>query len=271
VSHLYGAPERVAILGYDGDAMEPFLTRDGARLFFNNSNDPRVDTNIHVADRVNETTFRYRGEVKGVNTTALDGVPSIDRDRRFYFVSTRSYEFSLATIFRGTLDGDTVSGVAVVPGVSRHARPQINFDAEISADGERLYFVDARFGRGGPETADLVVAGRHGDGFEREAASDAIFAQVNTADLEYAPALSADERTLVFTRADAGLRGRVSLYVAARASVSSSFDPPARLAELEGLVEGATFVPDGRAIYFHRRDGSRYVLYVARRHEPGPR
>ena len=26
-------PQRVAILGYDGDAMEPFLTRDGKYLF----------------------------------------------------------------------------------------------------------------------------------------------------------------------------------------------------------------------------------------------
>jgi len=30
-------PEPVAILGYDEDAMEPFLSCDGALLFFNNS------------------------------------------------------------------------------------------------------------------------------------------------------------------------------------------------------------------------------------------
>ena len=44
------APERVRIASYDGEAMEPFVTRDGKFLFFNTKNDPGVDTNIHVAE-----------------------------------------------------------------------------------------------------------------------------------------------------------------------------------------------------------------------------
>jgi len=31
----FGAPQRVTIRGYDGHAMEPFLTRDGRYLMFN--------------------------------------------------------------------------------------------------------------------------------------------------------------------------------------------------------------------------------------------
>src|SRR5574341_173216 len=64
----FGAPQRVAILGYDGDAMEPFVTKDGRYLLFNNRNDPRTNPNLHFAARVDDLTFHYRGEMRRVNT-----------------------------------------------------------------------------------------------------------------------------------------------------------------------------------------------------------
>ena len=36
----FGSRQRVSIRGYSDHAMEPFLTRDGRFLLFNNSNDP---------------------------------------------------------------------------------------------------------------------------------------------------------------------------------------------------------------------------------------
>src|SRR5205823_4594729 len=74
--HGFGAPQRVAIRGYSGDAMEPFITRDGRYLFFNNRNDPRVDTNLHYAERIDDVTFAFRGELQGANSKVLDAVPS---------------------------------------------------------------------------------------------------------------------------------------------------------------------------------------------------
>jgi hypothetical protein len=41
--------------------MEPFLTRDGNFLFFNNSNDPKVDTNLFWASRIDDLTFSASG------------------------------------------------------------------------------------------------------------------------------------------------------------------------------------------------------------------
>ncbi|NJN64367.1 MAG: hypothetical protein HC882_05415 [Acidobacteria bacterium] len=61
----FGAVERVTILGYDGDAMEPFITRDGRFLLFNNRNDPKIDTKLLVAERRDDVTFVYRGELAG--------------------------------------------------------------------------------------------------------------------------------------------------------------------------------------------------------------
>src|SRR5262245_14073518 len=91
----FSHPERITIRNYSGHAMEPFMTRDGRYLFFNNSNDPSVNTNLHCAERINDLTFEYKGEVAGVNTRALEGVPTMDKNGDFYFVSTRSYKETL--------------------------------------------------------------------------------------------------------------------------------------------------------------------------------
>jgi hypothetical protein len=110
-SRAFRNPRRVTIQGYQGDAMEPFLTRDGRYLLFNNSNDPAVDTNLQYAERIDDLRFVYKGEIDGVNTPALEGVPTIDRNGTLYFVSTRSYAVTLSTLFRGRFDRGRVSTV----------------------------------------------------------------------------------------------------------------------------------------------------------------
>jgi len=57
--------------------MEPFLARDGKYLFFNNLNEPSVNTNLYWAEPVDDLTFQLKGEIGGVNTPALEGVASI--------------------------------------------------------------------------------------------------------------------------------------------------------------------------------------------------
>ena len=49
---MLAKPERVAIVGYTGAAMEPFVTPDARYLLFNNSNDPAIDTHLHYAERI---------------------------------------------------------------------------------------------------------------------------------------------------------------------------------------------------------------------------
>jgi hypothetical protein len=90
-------PQRITILGYTGAAMEPFISRDGKHLFFNNSSDPKVNPNLHSAERGDDLTFQYKGEIEGVNTPALEGVASVDRDSNFYFISPKSYEQTAST------------------------------------------------------------------------------------------------------------------------------------------------------------------------------
>jgi Tol biopolymer transport system component len=257
----FANPQRVTITGYVGDAMEPFVSPDGRLLFFNNLNDPSVDTNLHWAERVDELTYRYLGELAGANSKQLDGVASLDREGTFFFVSTRSYAETASTLYRGRFAAGEVSGVELVPGVSTSTPGIVNFDAEISRDGSTLYFVEGRFAAGSPvpASADILIATRDGNRFTRTAEGAVILRAVNSLDaLEYAPAISASGLELVFTR----LAGSdAALYAATRLSTSSSFGPPRRIAAITGFAEGPTFSPDEKSLYYHQRDAVQFVLY----------
>lgn len=259
----FGAPQRVLIQGYEGDAMEPFITKDDRYLLFNNRNDPGTDTNLHLAERVDALSFRYRGELRGANSRVLDGVPSVDRSGQLYFVSVRSYGETLSTLYRARLSDGDVSQPELVPGISLRQRGMLIFDAEISADGNTLLVADGRFTGGAlPKTADIVIAVRQGLAFQRLAASAAIMKHINSEALEYAPAISADLLELFFTRFDAASRARApEIYRAVRSSVAEPFGLPQRVAAASGFVEAPTLSGDGRVLYFHRRDGDRYVIY----------
>lgn len=262
-------PHPVRVLGYSGDVMEPFISRDGRCLLFNDSNAPGRDTNLHYAERIDDLTFDYRGPLAGANSPALDAVASLDRDGRLVFVSTRSHPITLSTLYQGRFADGAVTGVRLVDGVSRQLPGWVNFDAELSADGETLYFVDGRFGPHPlPKEADLVIAEKRGEAFERRADSGTLLARVNTTDLEYAPAVSADGLELFFTRHD-GASTRI--FRAARSSADEPFGAPAPVAAAGGFVEAPALSPDGRSLYYHRRVGGKFVLYrLTRQAAPPP-
>src|SRR5215475_5260956 len=255
----FGAPERVTIRGYGDHAMEPFITRDGRYLFFNNSNDPSVNTNLHYAERIDDLTFEYKGEIAGANTRALEGVPTMDKNGAFFFVSTRSYKETLSTIYQGRFSNGAVTGVKIVEGISEKAPGRVNFDVEVSADGRTLYFVDGVFsGRPTPDKADIAIAVRDGEGFRRLSESAEILKHINTRALEYAACISPDELELFFTRV--GKNGPV-IYRSTRKNVTQPFDQPERIAAIKGFVEAPSLSPDGRSLYYHLKEGERFVIY----------
>src|SRR5215510_10869290 len=255
----FGNPERITIRGYSDHAMEPFITRDGRYLFFNNSNDPSVNTNIHYAARINDLTFEYKGEIAGVNTQALEGVPTMDKNGAFYFISTRSYKETLSTIYQGRFSRGAITGVKIVEGVSEKAPGHVNFDVEVSADGRTLYFVDGVFsGKPTPDKADIAIAVRGDAGFRRLAGSAELLKNINTGDLEYAACISPGELELFFTRVG---KSGPAIYRSTRKTVTQPFDPPERVAAIRGFVEAPALSPDGRSLYYHLKEGERFVIY----------
>lgn len=257
----FAGPFPVQIAGYAGDAMEPFLTRNGQYLLFNNRNNPADSTDLHIARRLSDSTFTYLGPLAPLNSAVLDGVPAGAADGTLYFVSVRSYGVTFATIHRATLTGGTPSAPALVPSITTGGGGLVDFDVDVSADGVHLTVARGRFTGGAvPETADFVLYQSAGAGFTLSPASAVTYAAINTPALEYAAATSDDGLLFSFTRLEPATGSLPTLWVSRRASTSAPWGPPLRVRGPVGMVEAGTWSPDGRTLYFHALAGNRFVI-----------
>jgi hypothetical protein len=265
LSDLYVDPQPITIAGYSGSAMEPFISPDGRYLFFNNSNDPGVDTNLQFAERTGKLTFRYLGELPGVNSAVLDAVPSMDIAGHFYFTTVRDYGRTLNSLYTGEFNGKSVAHVRPVPGdINPNIAGTINMDACISPDGQTLYISRAVIvpGAPAPTKSELLVARLKGGKFSIDPDSTRIMKNINTGDLQYAPAISADGLELYFTRAR---QTSVNIMGATRSSVNDSFGEPLVLRALMGFVEAPSISLDGKEMFFHKKVGNTFGIYRAQR------
>ena len=264
--NAFTAPHMVAIRGYPGSAMEPFITENGRYLLFNTSNVAPDVPALEFASRVDADTFRYRGEIEGANESGyLSGTPSVDDDGNLYFVSTRSYARTLSTVYSGQFSSGTVSGVHVVPGISGATPGTVDFDAEVSPDGSTLYVSVGHFDGGPPTSATLTLFDRIGNGFVPDPHSARILRAVNNAGmLTYAASISTDGRELFFTRADlAG--GDPGIYRAARTKIGQAFGHVQRVGATSGFVEAPAISADGTTLYYHKLVGSTFEIWAVTR------
>jgi len=260
----FGSPQRVTIQGYDGQIMEPFLSRDGTTLFFNNLNNPSVDTNLHWSTRISNTLFEYQGEIQGVATESLEGVPTMDQNNTMFYVYTGDYFQTLQSIYTGNYNQGSLANISVVENLSLNESGWLNFDVEVSNDGQSLYFVDGRYDEnGGPHEANFAIARKVGDEFQRDPNSAMLLANINTDDLEYAAAISKNELQLCFTRIIGAIsvNSEAHIYIATRTDTSLPFSNPQEIKEITGFVEGPTFSSNDNGIYYHKKENGDFVLY----------
>jgi hypothetical protein len=268
-SNLYIDPQPVAIEGYQGNAMEPFISPDGQYLFFNNENDPRTDTNLYWARRTGTRSFRSLGELPGANSPSLDAVASLDAAGHFYFTTLRTYDRTMNSIYTGDFNQDGLSNVRPVPGdISPKIPGTVNMDVSISPDGQTLYISRAVIvpGASAPKKSELMVAVQRQGAFHLDPNSTQIMHNINTGALQYAPCISADGLELYFTRASQRPSGpSVRIMVATRSSASQPFGEPEVLQSLSGFVEAPSISADSKEMFFHKKVGDRYTIYRAER------
>ncbi len=260
----FGNPQRVTVQGYDGQIMEPFLSRDGNTLFFNNLNNPSVDTNLHWSTRVSNTEFEYQGELQGVATESLEGVPTMDQNNTMFYVYTGDYFQTLQSIYTGNYNQGSLSNISVVENLSLNLPGWLNFDVEVSNDGQSLYFVDGLYDEnGGPRQANFSIARKNGNEFQRDPNSAALLANINTDDLEYAAAISKNELELCFTRIIGAIsvNSEAHIYIATRTATNLPFSEPQEITEITGFVEGPTFSANDNGLYYHKKENEDFVLY----------
>jgi len=265
VTEEFTAAGCVDIEGYNGDAMEPFIVPKTGDLLFNNRNSPPELTDLHWARRIDDTHFKYVGPIEGANSTALDAVASVDESGNIFFVSTRAYEETLSSIFMGQWSNGVVTHVEPVRGIAPEQHGLVDFDAEISRDGDSLFYVEGRFsGSAVPDSANIYLAHKMGERFVRDTFSDVLLGTVNTPALEYAPAISADRRELFFTRLDPHAR-TIAIYRVKRIGTGQPFGPAERIAAADGFVEAPALSADGSILYFHRLVEGQYRICLVKR------
>ncbi len=260
----FGDVQRVPIDGYDGIAMEPFVTADNAVLLFNNSNDPAADTNIHIATSDGRGRFRYAGELRGVNSRSLDGVPSVDHQGKLYFVSTRSLAHGGGTVYRAQLRGFGVDWVTPVQGLKGKRPNEVVFDVSISPDGATLWISLGRFDAGPVPTAAWIETADVVDGLiVRPGIDTRRLGSLALNDLQYAACQSRDGLELFFTSSAA--HGTPSIFMAFRQRRSEPFGRPQLLDGLGMHAEAPALSPDEGWLYFHAKTPYGFGIYRARR------
>ena len=249
----FANPQPVTISGYAGDAMEPFISRNGKFLFFNDRNTAPT-TRLYYATQIDPSHFQFQGEVGDVNTAQLDAVPSLDSLGNFYFISNRSYSRDLSTVYAGPFAAGNVAAVAPVRGIVAPSAGVVDFDAEISSDGNTLYFSEGPLnGTGQQQSSRIMIATRGTAGFTRLASGEALLEQINTGRLNYAADVSSTELEIFFTRLDAS---GPAIYQATRPDKASPFGNPGRISAITGFAEAPSLSPDGKSLYYHLRIAS---------------
>ncbi len=268
---IFGSELPVTINGLTFDAMEPFLSTDGNALFFNNLNDG-ITTSLYYASKVNDVTFNYIGPVPVVNQTVtprLDGVASVDTLNNFYWVSTRNYPTNIENLQRVRFLTSGYENFGPLHGNFYIPLPGwLIMDAGINFQGNQLIYCNALFNgcaNGLPCKASLGLANKVNDStFNKHPNTTSLMASVNDTlnYIVYAPALTKDGLELYYTRL---LKNgtQTEIMVATRTNTASPFSAGTLLIGAPYVApEAPTLSTDKTKMYYHRKNGSLYEIYM---------
>ncbi len=263
----FGSEHKVTILGYTSDAMEPFISKDGKYLFFNNLKGPRKK-DIFYAERISDTVFLFKGEVKGANSDAVDANPSMDTNGNFYFTSTRNLQ---KTVYCGKFANGSITDVHPVEGNINSLEPYwINMGANISVDGKTLVLSTANFRKGEsfPIKGHLRIAVKSGGKFNLLPNEDSILNKINnTHSIQYAGELSPGGLELFYSEVRLSNPPVFELLYAKRDNTKSVFGHPIKITapfsqNPLAVVEAPSISADEKILYYHKLYNGKYTIFA---------
>ncbi len=265
----FGPEIPVTINGLTFDAMEPSISADGNHIFFNSINNGTT-TSLFYATRVNDTTFTFSGALSGANQIVnprLDAVASSDSANHFFWVSTRNYPNQFDNYFHGTFNGSNITNISRVHGTFYINSPGwLIMDAAINYTGNLLYFCNAHFNNCGPIPceAKLGVAQKQNDStFNKLSNSDVLMQYINdTSYVVYAPFITKNGMELYFTRILKSNLTQSEICVSYRTDLTSPFSPPIIIYASPLIPEAPTLTTDQSKMYYHKKAGSLYKLFL---------
>ncbi|MGB5370490.1 MAG: hypothetical protein WBN18_08670 [Flavobacteriaceae bacterium] len=258
----FNSPQEITILGYDGNAMEPFITHNGQYLFFNNPTINNQSADIHYAEFLNNATFEYRGLVQGVNTNEFEGAPSMDENGNFYYTSLSTYQQNFLSIYKGIFNNGIVSNVAPIDeNLTQNQMGLVDMDAVISYNGATLILAIAVFSNNNyPDESNLIIATKTNDTFIKDSNSDEILININSESSEYAASLSNDGLELFFNRSN--LPSEFKIMKATRATINDAFGIPIEIETISGgVIEGASLSYNRKELYYHQKVNGVFKIF----------
>ena len=271
-NHEWANEELITIQGYEHDAMEIGISPGGEYLLFNDRH-KKPDKDIHWASRVNDTTYRYEGTVENTVTPTVDATPEFDGLGNLFYTTLKSRPQDGQTMYRASwqpgvaVDPQPVEGDIYVQPRQENGKNWISLDPDVSADGRFLFYSEGLFGSAVfPYPFNVRGAELVGDEYKK--ISDELLANVNSDQLEYAPAISDDGLELFFTRierreGDAELSH--GIYVTRRDSIAEPFNQPERITAITGFMEAPVLSGDEQHLYYHRMHQGRFQMFRVRR------
>ena len=258
----WGDETLVDIVGYDGHVMELGISHDGKFLLFNDRNKPNKD--MHWATKIDDVTYQYQGRVENTVSDTVDGTPSLSRDGTLYYTTLK--ERNAVTMYKA----EFVDGVAenpvplegdIFPTIppSTHGR-WIVLDPDVSDDERFLYYSEGLFG-GGAMPSIFNVRGAIKSGRSYRKLPDEYLKNINTSNLEYAPAISNDGLTMFFTKANKDPGAPLGIFVAKRSALDRPFRTPERISAITGAVEAPVLSGDEKTLYYHRMHEGKFRAY----------
>ena len=259
----------VKIHRYDGDAMEVFISRDGKYMFFNSMKTATASKDLYYAEKLDDYNFLFKGEITPLNTPAVEGVPTMDRDGNFYYISTANYTpRNLVTMYQGKFKDGSVTGVKPLGELSLHKGGWLNMDSEISDDGETMYSTQSYFERGNafPSKSYFFQAKKTKEGFTPQIKSARIFKTINRDKIVYGASISKDELEIFYTRLLVD-ESKFESLVATRPHKNAPFGEPKVISAITGFSEAPALNEREDMIYYHKKSGvgGRFEIHALHR------
>ena len=269
----FSGEKQVTIQGYDGNAMEPFITKDDKYLFFNSEADDN-GKDLYYARKIDDTTFEFLGKISGVNTEDVDANPTMDADSNFFFISTRDYDSEKGTIYMGQFANGTVTNVQKIEGdIEETSLFWLNMGVEISITGDTMFVSTAKFGIGAtfPSKGDIHYAVRQDGQYNIPDDEPEILSNINTDyAVEYAGEMSTDGLELFYSQVTLTDPPRFKLYHSKRTSTDQPFGKPTFIkVPFEdnefAFVEAPTLSADGKRLYYHKLVDGKFKIFMLKR------
>lgn len=271
----------VIINGYSQNAMEPKISLDQVVLFWNDKPSSDDQMNLHYAIRNGSGEYDYIGVLSGtVDSNFLDGVPSVDQNGKFYFVSLRNYESNFRTLFSGDINVLGPSSLEVNNIISADTTSSastngiLDMDLDVTWDGTQAVVSRALFsGNPYPESSQLKYYNVTSGVLSLRSDTDTVFENLNFEECRvYAGSLSRDKLEVFFTVLPKNTTdpNNFRIAVAKRSQLTDVFSNPEFIQGISGeAIEGPspTFDDNSKTLFYHRFDtaSGRFKIYKVSR------